>query len=291
MPPPRWLGQADGALAFWSFPAPSPRLHVLVSHGFGEHSGWWHHVALALQARGISAYLYDQYHHGRSAGAHGDAEGYDRFCAGLRLALEAGVAPLRRDGAPLLLLGHSNGGLIALLTLASLPPGQVAGLALSSPLLAVRPAGRMVGWLLARPLSLIDPKLPVPLPVRPWRLTGLAALWPSYRADPLRFHTISTRFFLAMGRATRKARREVTRLEMPLLLLSAGEEQVVSAQAMQAWYEGVQAPAKERIVYPGLHHELFNEAAWERVLEDVLRWSERRLEPPAQPLEALAGGK
>ncbi|HKJ00624.1 MAG TPA: alpha/beta fold hydrolase [bacterium] len=293
LPATTWLEGPHGRLAFHAYPAARPWLHVLISHGFAEHTGWWHHVAVALQARGVSAYVFDHYHHGHSAGAPADVADYAHLVAGLRTVLEQGVTP-RLDGAPLVVLAHSNGALVTLLALNSLPPDAVQGLVLCSPFLGLRRPVAWGGGLLAAVLRLISPRLRVPLATRPWRLTGCRAIWPQYHADPLRFRSISVRFFLAMRRAVR-AVQGVTELGgRPLLLLRAGQEQVVSPEAVDAWYARVQTPDKSRRDYPDLHHELFNEAEWEAVLDDVLAWCSQRWEAPADALAqaraAVAGG-
>lgn len=292
LPPVTWLEGPHGPLAFYPCPADRPWLHVLVSHGFAEHSGWWVHVARALQAQGVSTYLFDHYHHGRSDGAPADAPDYAHLVAGLRTVLEAGVRP-HLHGAPLVLLGHSNGALVSLLALAGLPAEVPQGLVLCSPYLGLR---RQVAWFavpVASVLRLLSGRLRVALPVRPWRVTGCREIWPQYRADPLRFRSLTVRFFLAMRRALRTARGVRELGGRPLLLLQSGVEQVVSPEAIEAWYAAVHSPDKTRRVYPGLHHELFNESEWEAVLGDVLGWCRARWSPagsvPQAAFSPLAG--
>ncbi len=282
----QWLEDAAGRrLAFRSWPAAQPWLHVLISHGFSEHIGWWTHVAEALQARGVSAHLFDHFHHGRSDGRRGDAADYDTLCAGLRLALEAGVTPRRRGGTPLVLLGHSNGALVGLLGLPALPAGAVDALVLASPFLGLSRRDRVKMTLLAPLLERVSPRLMVPLTVRPWRLTGNRRLWPRYLRDRRRFRCVSVRFLRAMQRATARARAERRRLDVPVLLLQGTRDAMVDTGAADAWYAALEAPDKARIDYPGLRHELFNETAWERVLDDVVDWCRARF----QPLAAVHG--
>ena len=285
LPPAQWLEGPHGRLAFHPYPVARPRLHVLVSHGFSEHSGWWHHVAAALQAQGVAAYLFDHYHHGRSAGAPADVPDYARLVAGLHAALEQGVAP-HRAGEPLVLLAHSNGALVALLALRAQPAAPVQGLVLCSPFLALLPRVDWIGTPLAWLLRGLDPRLRIPLPSRPWRLTGDRALWPAYGADPLRFHSITARFFLAMRRATRCAPGLTELGGRPLLLLRAGHERVVHGPAIEAFYARVQTPDKSRIDYPDLRHELFNETRWRDVLQDLLRWCRERFGAQAAGVDA-----
>jgi alpha-beta hydrolase superfamily lysophospholipase len=285
LPPTEWLTGGDGKrLATSFYPAPAPWLNVLISHGFAEHRGWWHHVAAALQAGGCTVLTFDHYCHGQSDGVPGDVPHYGVLSDGLRLALEGGLLP-RGGGRPTVLLGHSNGGLAALRTLPQIR-GSLAGVVLGSPLLGVPWRNVVMGWPVATLLALRDPAAFWPVQLRPWRLTHNEAIWPEYNADPLRFHRISARFFLNMVRESRAAARTASCQGLPLLLLSAGEDVVVSLGAMGRWYSRVgssdkQRSDKQRLHYPHDRHELFNEADWTLVLQDVLGWLQSRFRPKA----------
>ena len=249
---------------------------MLISHGLSEHIGWWQHVAKALAARGITCYVLDHYHHGRSAGLPGDAESYRSFTAGLATVLDASAGPSQNSALPLVVLAHSNGALIALHALQSLLEYRVRGLVLSSPFLGL--PSRTARWagLLARGLSWVNPAMRVPRPHQPRRLTGNRPLWPYYHSDPLRFGFITPRFFLAMEAALRTVWNPPDCGNLPLLLLRAGREAVVDPLAMESWFQAVSSPDKSLRDYPHLHHELFNETQWQEVLEDVCTWMESR---------------
>jgi len=278
-PPTAWLETPDGRrLACTLYAAPEPWLCVLVSHGFAEHRGWWVHVAEALRARGITVYTFDHFHHGRSSGRPGDVRDYAELTGGLRLALEQGLLPARPAGVPVAVLAHSNGGLIALRALRELPPGLVAGLVLSGPLLGLPALTLALAWPLARLVSLVVPGLRLPLRTMPWRLTGHRAIWPQYRADPLRCNCISARYFLAMLSAIRRTRREATCGGIPLLVLTAGRERIVHLGHLKRWFRRVDSPDKEHRHYPRLRHELFNETRWGEVLDDTVAWLRARFQ-------------
>lgn len=281
LPPPEWLSPRSGPaagmrLAFRAYPAAGgrPWAHVLISHGFSEHSGWWQHVALALQARGLSAYLFDHYHHGLSAGRTADVPHFDVLAAGLRLALEDGVLP-RAGREPVVLLGHSNGGLAALWALPEVA-SSLRALVLCSPLIQMPWNSKWLGlgpaWLLSR----IDPGGYWPIPLRPQRLTSDATLWPVYLRDPLRFHKISARFYLAMRSASNAVAERTDLRGLPLLLLSADQDQVVNLPAMLRWYGCAVSPDKTRLGHPGRQHELFNEIDWQHSVAEVVSWLEQR---------------
>ena len=279
LPAPEWLepgaGPAAGMrLAFRAYPAQRPHASVLVSHGFAEHSGWWHHVALAFQARGISAFLFDHFHHGLSAGRAADVPHYDVLTAGIRCALERGVLP-RSPGIPVVLLGHSNGGCASLFGLPEFAD-RIQGLVLSSPLIRMLWVSQWLGPLPAFVISRIDPGAYWPLKLMPEALTSNAEVWPQYAADPLRFHKISARFYFAMRSACATVAARTDLRGLPLLLLSAGEERIVNLGAMRDWYGRLRADDKTHLIHLGRRHELFNEVDLERTVDEAVAWMDAR---------------
>ena len=83
---------------------------VLIVHGLGEHIGRYATLAGRLNAWGWHVVGHDQRGHGRSDGARGAIARGDALLHDLALVIDAVRAGLP---APLVLLGHSLGGLVA----------------------------------------------------------------------------------------------------------------------------------------------------------------------------------
>ena len=283
LPPTDWLshGEDTPRLAFSSYPARKPWLYLLISHGYGEHRGWWHHVAEGLQAAGISTFTFDQFHHGVSEGKPGDVRDYGELVNGLELALTKGVLPQVPAGKPVALLGHSNGGLCALRALAGQSAGEktlgapwdrVSFLVLSNPLLGMRARLSKFGIPVARVLGMFLPGFMLPTPSFPPFLTSDRTHWKDYRRDPLRLQRGSAKYFLEMVDAAQLAFQRPSCGGLPLLLLWAGRDRVVNGQATLDWYERLENPSKTLVRYPKLNHELFQEPVWPELLESVVTW-------------------
>src|SRR3954451_6416028 len=79
------------------------RAEVVVTHGLGEHSGRYAHVAAALARRGLRMWGYDVRGHGRSDGRRGDARRYEGLLEDLGLVFTEAA----REGRAIFLMGHS----------------------------------------------------------------------------------------------------------------------------------------------------------------------------------------
>ena len=83
---------------------------VLIVHGLGEHIGRYPHVAAHLNAWGWNVVGFDQRGHGLSGGARGRLAAADSLLQDLSQVIDAVRA---EHSGPLVLLGHSMGGLVA----------------------------------------------------------------------------------------------------------------------------------------------------------------------------------
>ena len=151
----------DGlALHLRTWPAAEPRRGVAVLvHGLGEHIDRYDHVARRLNGLGFAVVGYDHRGHGRSPGPRGGIPADDTLCADLGRVL---YAARESFPGPLVLVGHSLGGLIAGRFVAEgLQPAPakwwrpVDALVLSSP--ALDPGTNAVQKLL---LAVVAPLLP-----------------------------------------------------------------------------------------------------------------------------------
>src|ERR687884_357005 len=154
------------------WPADDPARLVVLVHGYGEHIGRYVHVAEALVARGSAVVGPDHVGHGGSAGERGLVESFEPIVDDLR-----GVAQAERGDLPVVMVGHSMGGLIAI-RYAQRHREDLAGLVLSGPAVGLGPV--MQEWLAA-------PELPSD-PLDATALSRDPAVGEAYVADPLVWH-------------------------------------------------------------------------------------------------------
>lgn len=282
--------QSGQTLALHDWPCANARAQVLLVHGLGEHAGRYAGLAQQLNAWGYAVLAYDQQGHGLSTGARGGITHDDALLDDLADVL---AHPRTRSAAhlPLVLLGHSLGGLTAA-RFVSLHPQAVDALVLSSP--ALDPGLNALQKILLATLPHLLPDLRVNNGLDAKALSHDAAVMAAYRADPLVHARISARlarFIATAGPATVAAAAQWT---VPTLLLYAGADRLVNPAGSRAFAAAAGASSLRASAtvsaqeFPGLFHELFNEAAdlpeTAQVWETLQRWLNQ-----ISPIKPLTG--
>ena len=89
--------------------AVDPHASVLILHGIAEHSGRYEHVGSTFADAGYAARGIDHHGFGRSGGRRGHVDSWEVYLDDV----EDNLAELRELGLPVVLCGHSMGGLMA----------------------------------------------------------------------------------------------------------------------------------------------------------------------------------
>jgi len=244
------------ALRDWLLPdGVKPLALVLIVHGLGEHSGRYEQLAQQLRSWGFAVRAFDLCGHGLSSGAPGSLHDAYRLLDDLTTVLDRSRATVA-FGLPLVLLGHSLGGLIAA-RLVSLKLRAVDALVLSSP--ALDPGLNAFQKLLLATLPKIAPNLRVGNGLDAKFLSHDPAVVAAYRADPLVHDRISARLALFIATASTQTRALARQWTVPTLLLYAGQDRLVNPEGSRAF--AAQAPTQVMTArcFEDLYHEIFNE--------------------------------
>lgn len=270
-------------------PAP-PRAVVLIVHGLGEHAGRYGHVARQLTQWGFAVRTYDQRGHGESGGARGTLPAEtallddlaevvdDTRLRSVRLVSSVTASVALQKSLPLILLGHSLGGLVASHFVA-LKIRPVEGLVMSSPALDAG-LGNFQKLVLRLGCKLA-PNLCFGNGLDTRYISHDKRVVKAYLADRQVHNRMSSRlgqFIASAGPATVAAARNWT---VPTLLMYAGSDRLVSPQGSEAFAANAIAPG----VKPGtvtarcfhsLYHELFNEVDAAAVFDMLGVWLDAR---------------
>lgn len=254
-----------GRLVVHTWDHPAPRYVALVSHGYGEHARRYDHVAEALVGHGAAVLAPDHHGHGLSEGERALVDDLDLGVDDLHRVAARAVAD--HPGLPIVLVGHSMGGLIAT-RYAQRHGDGLAALVLSGPAVGGNPD------LLA--LAEMDP---IPeVPIDPAVLSRDPAVGVAYAEDPLVYHGPFRReTLLGLGAAVEAVAAGPTLGAVPTLWIHGAEDQLVPVAATRPAIEAVRGDAFDEKLYPGARHEIFNETNKDEVIADVLAFVDRHL--------------
>ena len=255
---------AGGRLYYRHWDAPgAPEAHVVLSHGFAEHSGRYGHVAAALNTAGLSVWALDHRGHGNSEGDRADIGSVESAVADLDLFVDV----IRRSApqGPIYLVGHSMGGLIAA-AYAEDHQDRLAGLVLSGALLHVAPEVAALADLPEIPdLGLAD------------AVSSDPAVVQAYKDDPLVYLGPPPRNFIQAFAQVEDVRDRLGELTLPILAMHGSADLLVSPQALRDLVASVSSEDLTAILWPGLWHEIFNEPNQAEVLSTAAAWIRARL--------------
>jgi alpha-beta hydrolase superfamily lysophospholipase len=251
-------------------PESLPRAVIAVSHGLAEHGGRYAALAERLVDKGFAVYALDHRGHGRSGGPRANIERFDYLVSDLGTFV--GRAQREHPGVPIILLGHSMGGTVAL-GCALKYENALRALVLSAPALAVAESPSLPKRLIVKALSFLRPDTGVMMiPAR--AVSRDAKVVRAYEADPMVFHgAIPARTVAELLEAMRILQQRVHELRLPVLIQHGSADELVPLSTTHAVYRHL-GLAKRRTmqVYDGLYHEIYNEPERERVIADLVSW-------------------
>ena len=247
---------------------------VLIVHGLGEHAWRYDHVATRLNEWGFAVRGYDQYGHGESMGKRGALPSADRLLLDLAEVVDESRFRMNQS-TPLIILGHSLGGLVAA-RFVSLDTRPVQALVLSSP--ALDPG---LGWfqkLLLAILPRFAPNLRVGNGLNPEFISRDLAVVAAYKADPMVHDRIATRLALFIAQTGPATLACAPAWKVPTLLLYAGADKLVNPAGSRAFAKAAPKGVVNAHCFEALYHEIFNELAAdrERVFAELKRWLDAR---------------
>ncbi len=254
--------------------AGGPRGVVVLVHGLGEHIARYEHVARRLAAQGFEVVGYDQRGHGHSAGARGGMPGAESLLEDLAQVIDAAR---REFPGPLVLLGHSLGGLVAGRFVAEALQAQPAAwsrkvdaLVMSSP--ALDPGTNALQRFLLKTVAPRLPNLLVNNGLKTRDISRDAGVVAAYVADPLVHDRISGRLGIFVASQGPVVIAAAPRWQVPTLLMWAGADRCVSPAGSAAFAAAAPRGVVTCREWTDLFHEIFNEPEQEEVLKQLDGW-------------------
>ena len=261
---------------YWPVEGRDPTGTFLVVHGLSEHSGRYDGLAEAAALAGFAVAAVDLYGHGKSPGRRGHIRDFD---ADHLRAVDSLVRQVEKERpeTPLILVGHSLGGLVAARwAQRRVFARRLRGLALITPFVAPRIS--IPGWKLAAAAVLRRalPAFSLGTGIRDEALFRDPVEQERFATDPLVHHKISAGHWAALTRERERLRADAVSLDIPTLMLLAGDDHVVSTEAARELADRM--PAATVIEYPGAYHALHHDPVAPEMMLDLFAWARARLE-------------
>jgi alpha-beta hydrolase superfamily lysophospholipase len=269
----RFKGEG-GLEIYWQawLPEGPPRAVVVLAHGASEHGGRYAWTGEQLAARGYALYAIDHRGHGRSEGRRAVIDRMANAVEDLHTLVER-VAK-EQGGRPVVLLGHSMGGAVAL-SYTIEHEDALDALVLSAPLAALEaasPVTRAAG----RVLSIVAPALGV-FAIDSTAVSRDPQVVKDYDADPLNHHgKLPARTVGELSSAIDGYPDAVPRFRLPMLVMHGTADRLTPIAGSEMVYERTGSEDKTFTRCDGLFHELLNEPERQQVLDDIAGWLDER---------------
>jgi len=238
----------------------------LLVHGLGAHSGWFEALGRRLKVRQIYALAYDQLGFGKRR--EQPFRSRKQWLEDLELVFR--YMKEQVGDAPIFLLGNSAGALISLLQARKL---QAAGLILSSPGFEAH-SSSFTPWFRLKGITqaLLDPDKEISLPYKTDDVTRDPGARKWIEADEDRRFSVPARVLWELLMLSKEVDKEVPRMNVPTLMLTAGVESIVDNKVAQTVFSKLAARQKRSQVFQESWHDLMFDPQLDEVAEEITRW-------------------
>lgn len=247
--------------------AADPKAAILLVHGIGEHSARYEHVGDALSDAGFDVLSFDLRGFGETGGRRAYVAEFSEFTEDVADLL----AERRALGLPVVLMGHSLGGLIVATYLLGTDPQPDLAVLSAPALAAVIPRWQRI----ATPvLSRVAPRLHVKSEFEGSILSRDEAVQEAYDNDPLRVAGVTASLGRQIMTTMASTSERIDGISIPVYVLHGGDDALVAPAASEALGALTNVTRK---VWPGLRHECLNEPEWPDVVAGITTWLDAEL--------------
>jgi len=266
-----FTGKGGVEIYFQKWIADKAKAALIIVHGLGEHSGRYGNLLDCFANKGISFFAIDHRGHGKSDGKRGHIASFMDYVYDLKLFVE--FVKEENRGLPIILYGHSMGGVIAS-KYSMTYMDDMSMIVLSSP--GFEPAFKVPAWKngMANFFSSRIPSLAVSNGIGLNDISHDPKTVEEYEKDPLVHGKITVRWAVEFLRATKECLDNAGNIKKPLLIFHSNADPIVDYKASEIFYTKASSAIKRLLIYERLYHETINETKMERekVLSDISEW-------------------
>lgn len=253
-------------------PAGAVRAVVAIVPGFNSHSGYYAWVAEQLNSLGLAVYAVDLRGRGRSDGERFYVQTFDDYVSDVAGLMQ--IVKTECPAAPVFLLGHSAGGVVACLYTLD-HQQELAGLICES--FAYQVPAPDFALAVFKGLAHVAPHAHV-LPLKNRDFSRDPAAVARMDADPLIAHeTQPTQTLAAMVRADERLTQGFSSITLPVLILHGTADKATKFSGSQHFYDAAGSTDKTLKLYDGAFHDLLSDSDKAAVMADITGWIAARL--------------
>lgn len=271
----KWSTQ-DGLEVFaqgWEPDTRQAKAVICLVHGLGEHSSRYAHVAEAFGREGYITFGFDLRGHGRTGGPRGHFPSIEAVMQDIDLLFEE--ARKRYPGLPLLLYGHSLGGILVLYYSLKRKP-DVKGVIATSSGLRTALENQPTKILAAKVLGSLIPSVSLPSGLDANAISHSKEVVETYKNDPLVHDKVSLGFGKVMIGVAKWTLEHAGEFSLPLLLMH-GKADTIAFPAGSIEFAAAVKDNCTLFLWDDGFHELHNEPDQAEVFKTMIIWMDARL--------------
>lgn len=238
-------------------------------HGIGEHTSRYLKVVEAFTGAGFAIIGADLRGHGRSGGQRGHFPSDENLLRDIDLLIDE--ARRIYPGVPLVLYGHSLGGILVLFYALKRKPDLKGVIATSPGLHNVLERNHAL-VAMAKVFGPLFPKLSIPNGLNVNAISHDKKVIQEYINDPLVHGKVTLRFGNVMLGLTKWTRDHAAEFPLPLLLLHGKADTIAFPSGSTEFAAQVKENCK-LIMWDGAFHELHNEPQKDEVFRTMISWT------------------
>lgn len=252
---------------YW-LPSGKPSAVICFVHGIGDHTTRHTHVAKAMTDAGFAFYTFDQRGHGQSDGKRGYTPSSEAVLSDVDLLIRH--AKEQFPGIPVILYGHSMGGIIVLYYTLKRKP-DIAGVISNSSGLHNALLEKPLLVMTARVLGSLLPKLAINNNLDLNGISRDPEVLEAYKTDPLVHDRITMSLGKIMLEACEYSLENAASFSLPVLLMHGKADIITFASGSEAFAKAL--PGKSTLVLlDEAYHEIHNEPEKEEVFSTMISW-------------------
>jgi len=244
------------------------RAVAVIVHGLCEHQGRYDYFAELCHKAGIGTYRFDHRGHGRSEGERTYYSDFNELLDDTNVIVDMAIA--ENPDRPVFLIGHSMGGFTVSLYGAKYPDKRLRGIITSGALTADNQ-----GLITGVPKGL-DPHTKLPNELG-GGVCSVKEVVDWYGKDPYNTQTFTTGLCYAICDGLDWFQERISAFAYPVLMLHGEKDGLVSVRDTYEFFAAAASADKQMKIYGNLFHEIFNEYCRDEVIQDAIRWMEKRI--------------